>query len=54
MREINFLILQKIFENFLRSFGCLKEKENEIFEENVANCLEKTFTKKMVVIISPS
>ncbi len=25
-----------------------------LFEENVTNCLEKTFTKKMVIIISPS
>ncbi len=35
MPEINFLILEKTFENFLRRrFRCLKEKENEVFEEN--------------------
>ncbi len=47
MHEINFLILEKTFENFLsRSFGCLKEKENEIFGENVTNCLKKNFYQK--------
>ncbi len=38
IQEINFLILEKTFENFLRRrFRWLKEKENEIFEENVTN-----------------
>ncbi len=48
MPEINFLILEKTFENFLRRcFRCLKEKENEIFEENVTNnCLRKNFYQK--------
>ncbi len=40
---VNFLILEKTFENFLGSFGCYKEKENEIFQENVTNCLRKNF-----------
>ncbi len=45
--EINFLILVKTFENFLRrSFECLKEKENEIFKENVTNCMRKNFYQK--------
>ncbi len=47
MPEINFLILEKIFKNFpRRGFGCLKEKEKEIFEENVTNCLRKNFYQK--------
>ncbi len=47
MHEINFLILEKTSDNFLRrSFGCLKEKENEIFEENFTNCLRKNFYLK--------
>ncbi len=44
MPEIIFLILEKTFENFLRRrFRCLKEKENEIFEENVMNCFRENF-----------
>ncbi len=46
MPEINFLILEKTFENFRRRFECLKEKENEIFERNVTNCLRKNFYQK--------
>ncbi len=46
MPEINFLIPKKIFENFSRSFVCLKEKENRIFEENVRNCSRKNFYEK--------
>ncbi len=47
MPEINFLILEKTFENFLRRhFRYLKEKENEIFEEYVANCLRKNVYQK--------
>ncbi len=47
MAEIIFLILEKTFQNFLRiSFGCLKQKENEIFEENVTNCVKKNFYQK--------
>ncbi len=43
MAEINFLILEKTFENFLkRRFRCLKE----IFEENVTNRLRKYFYQK--------
>ncbi len=44
MHKIKFLILEKTFENFLRrNFRRLKEIENEIFEENVINCLRKKF-----------
>ncbi len=47
MPEINFLILEKTFENFLRRrFRCLKEKVNKIFEENVTNCLRKNSYQK--------
>ncbi len=46
MPEINFLILENTFENVLRRrFRCLKEEENEIFEENVTNCLRKNLPK---------
>ncbi len=47
MPEINFLILEKTFENFPRKrFRCFKEKENEIFKKNVTNCLRKNFYQK--------
>ncbi len=47
MPEINFFIFEKTFENFVRRrFRRLKEKENEIFEENVTNCLKKNFYQK--------
>ncbi len=42
--QLFFLIFEETFENFLkRSSGCLKEKGNEIFKDNLMNCLRKTF-----------
>ncbi len=42
-----FWIPEETFKNFLRrSFGCLKEKENEIFEENIMNFLRKKLLPK--------